>query len=116
MESLRKDQIALPSADPSSRSPRFPVGGAERGERPAAQLSTMAASASNALHGSLYEFIRNSDLDAHSFFDRDSAVSVNVFRAALGLPTCARIAYHEMLSLNANQPFPSICASACPPT
>ena len=35
-----------------------------------AQVSVVTMSGSNALHGSLFEFIRNNKLDARNFFDR----------------------------------------------
>lgn len=43
--------------------------GAEYGKRPGAQVSIVTASGSNEVHGSVYEFLRNSDLDARNFFD-----------------------------------------------
>ncbi len=43
--------------------------GAEYGKRPGAQVSIVTASGGNQVHGSLYEFLRNSDLDARNFFD-----------------------------------------------
>ena len=50
--------------------------GAEYGKRAGAQVSVVTASGTNALHGSLFEFLRNSDLDARNFFDQglDSAL------------------------------------------
>jgi hypothetical protein len=62
--------------------------GAEYGKRPGAQVSIITASGTNSLHGSAYEFIRNSDLDARNFFDQASAPPFqrNVFGAALGGP------------------------------
>src|SRR5262249_25126179 len=44
--------------------------GAEYGKRPGAQVSIVSASGTNQLHGSVYEFTRNSALDARNFFDR----------------------------------------------
>ncbi len=44
--------------------------GAEYGKRPGGQVSIVTASGSNQLHGTLYEFLRNSDLDARNFFDQ----------------------------------------------
>ena len=42
---------------------------AEYGKRAGAQVSIVTQSGSNALHGSLFEFLRNSALDARNFFD-----------------------------------------------
>ena len=44
--------------------------GAEYGKRPGGQVSIVTASGTNQLHGSVYEFLRNSDLDARNFFDQ----------------------------------------------
>ena len=44
--------------------------GAEYGKRPGGQVSIVTASGTNELHGTLYEFLRNSDLDARNFFDQ----------------------------------------------
>ena len=62
--------------------------GAEYGKRPGAQVSIVTASGTNQIHGSMYEFIRNSDLDARNFFDQRSTPPFqrNVFGAALGGP------------------------------
>ena len=62
--------------------------GAEYGKRPGAQVSIITASGTNSLHGSVYEFLRNSALDARNFFDQASVPSFqrNVFGAALGGP------------------------------
>src|ERR1035441_7978290 len=43
--------------------------GAEYGKRPGAQINIVTASGSNQVHGNVYEFIRNSALDARNFFD-----------------------------------------------
>lgn len=43
--------------------------GAEYGKRPGAQVNIVTASGGNEVHGSLYEFLRNSTLDARNFFD-----------------------------------------------
>ena len=45
------------------------VYGAQYGKRPGAQVSILTASGTNQLHGSVYEFLRNSALDARNFFD-----------------------------------------------
>jgi hypothetical protein len=62
--------------------------GAEYGKRPGAQVNIVTASGTNALHGNLYEFVRNSALDARSFFDHGSIPDFqrNVFGGALGGP------------------------------
>ncbi len=62
--------------------------GAEYGKRPGGQVSIVTASGANAVHGSLYEFLRNSDLDARNFFDQGSIPQFqrNDFGAALGGP------------------------------
>ncbi len=62
--------------------------GAEYGKRPGAQISIVTASGSNALHGSLYEFFRNSSLDARNFFDQGKTPRFqrNQFGGALGGP------------------------------
>jgi len=43
--------------------------GAEYGKRPGAQVSIVTTSGTNQFHGSVYEFLRNNDLDARNFFD-----------------------------------------------
>jgi hypothetical protein len=62
--------------------------GAEYGKRPGAQVSIVTASGTNQLHGVLYEFIRNSDLDARNFFDQASTPPFqrNVFGGSIGGP------------------------------
>jgi hypothetical protein len=64
------------------------VYGAEYGKRPGAQVSVVTASGSNVVHGSVYEFLRNSDFDARNFFDQGSVPEFqrNQFGAALGGP------------------------------
>jgi hypothetical protein len=44
--------------------------GAEYGKRPGGQVSIVTASGTNNLHGTLYDFLRNSALDARNFFDQ----------------------------------------------
>ncbi len=60
--------------------------GAEYGKRPAAQVLIVTQSGTNQLHGSLYEFLRNSALDAPNYFDIGSAPGFqrNQFGASLG--------------------------------
>jgi hypothetical protein len=62
--------------------------GAEFGKRPGAQVAIVTQSGSNALHGSLYEFLRNNSFDARNFFDGASAPPFqrNQFGAAIGAP------------------------------
>lgn len=62
--------------------------GAEYGKHPGGQILIVTQSGSNAFHGSLYEFLRNSDLDARNFFDPSSVPGFqrNQFGAALGGP------------------------------
>jgi hypothetical protein len=62
--------------------------GAEYGKRPGAQISIVTASGSNGLHGTLYEFLRNSALDARNFFDQGSIPQFqrNTFGGTLGGP------------------------------
>ncbi|MBV9770968.1 MAG: TonB-dependent receptor, partial [Bryobacterales bacterium] len=62
--------------------------GAEYGKRAGAQISVVTQSGTNQLHGSLYEFLRNSDLDARNFFDQGFVPPFrrNQFGAALGGP------------------------------
>src|SRR5579871_6900266 len=62
--------------------------GAEYVKRPGGQVSIVTASGTNQLHGSVYEFLRNSDLDARNFFDRGSIPQFqrNEFGGALGGP------------------------------
>ncbi len=62
--------------------------GAEYGKRPGAQINIVTASGSNMLRGSVYEFLRNSKLDARNFFDSSQIPNFerNVFGGALGGP------------------------------
>jgi hypothetical protein len=65
--------------------------GAEYGKRAGGQISIVSMSGTNQLHGALYEFVRNSALDAKNFFDhpegeRIPAFQRNQFGAALGAP------------------------------
>jgi len=58
------------------------------GKRAGAQVSVVTQSGSNALHGSLFEFLRNSRLDARNFFDQGDVPPFkrNQFGGALGGP------------------------------
>ncbi|HYA17464.1 MAG TPA: carboxypeptidase-like regulatory domain-containing protein [Bryobacteraceae bacterium] len=62
--------------------------GAEYGKRAGAQVVIVTQSGSNELHGSIFEFLRNSDLDARNFFDRAVVPPFhrNQFGAAMGGP------------------------------
>ena len=62
--------------------------GAEYGKRAGAQVSIVTQSGTNSLHGTLFEFIRNSDLDARNFFDQGFVPPFrrNQFGGALGGP------------------------------
>jgi len=62
--------------------------GAEYGKRPGAQINIVTSSGSNALHGNVYEFLRNSALDARNFFDHGGIPKFqrNEFGGSLGGP------------------------------
>jgi hypothetical protein len=62
--------------------------GANYGKRVGAQVSIITASGGNQLHGSVYEFFRNSALDARNYFDQAQipAFQRNDFGAAVGGP------------------------------
>ncbi|AXC13264.1 Oar protein [Acidisarcina polymorpha] len=62
--------------------------GANYGKRSGAQISIVTASGGNKLHGSVYEFLRNSALDARNYFDQAQIplFQRNDFGAALGGP------------------------------
>ncbi len=62
--------------------------GAQYGKRAGAQVSVVTQSGTNSLHGSLFEFLRNSDLDARNFFDQGFVPPFrrNQFGGALGGP------------------------------
>src|ERR1700729_4447043 len=62
--------------------------GANYGKRTGAQISIITASGGNKVHGSAYEFIRNSALDARNYFDQANIPEFqrNDFGAALGGP------------------------------
>ncbi len=62
--------------------------GAEYGKRPGAQVSIVTSSGTNQLHGSAYEFLRNSALDARNYFDQGTIPQFqrNVFGGSLGGP------------------------------
>jgi hypothetical protein len=62
--------------------------GAEYGKRPGAQVSIVTAGGTNQFHGAVYEFVRNSALDARNFFDQAEIPGFqrNVFGGSLGGP------------------------------
>jgi Carboxypeptidase regulatory-like domain len=62
--------------------------GANYGKRTGAQISIITASGSNQIHGSVYEFLRNSALDARNYFDQAQIPEFqrNDFGAAFGGP------------------------------
>jgi hypothetical protein len=62
--------------------------GANYGKRQGAQISIVTASGSNALHGSAYEFLRNSYFDSRNYFDqaRIPEFQRNNFGGSLGGP------------------------------
>lgn len=62
--------------------------GAEYGKRPGAQVVMVTQSGTNEFRGSLYEFLRNNDLDARNFFDGASVPGFerNQFGVAAGGP------------------------------
>jgi hypothetical protein len=62
--------------------------GANYGKRAGGQISIVTASGTNKLHGSAYEFFRNSALDARNYFDQAEIAPFqrNDFGASLGGP------------------------------
>jgi hypothetical protein len=62
--------------------------GAEYGKRAGAQVNVVTQSGSNSLHGSVFEFLRNSALDAPGVFDQGTVPPFrrNQFGGALGGP------------------------------
>jgi len=62
--------------------------GANYGKRTGAQVSIVTVSGTDQIHGSVYEFIRNSALDARNYFDQAQIPPFqrNDFGAALGGP------------------------------
>jgi hypothetical protein len=61
---------------------------AEYGKRPGAQVVIVTRGGGNEVHGSVYEFLRNNDMDARNFFDPNSAPGFqrNQYGVALGGP------------------------------
>jgi len=62
--------------------------GAEYGKRPGAQINIVTASGTNDVHGNVYDFLRNSALDARNFFDHGDIPPFrrNEFGGSLGGP------------------------------
>lgn len=62
--------------------------GAEYGKRPGAQINIVTASGTNQVHGDVYEFLRDSALDARNYFDFASIPEFrrNDFGGSLGGP------------------------------
>ena len=62
--------------------------GAEYGKRAGGQVSVVTQSGGNVVHGTLFEFLRNSALDARNFFDKGFVPPFrrNQFGGALGGP------------------------------
>jgi hypothetical protein len=62
--------------------------GAAYGKRSGAQVNIVTTSGTNQLHGSAYEFLRNSALDARNYFDQAEIPRLqrNVFGGSLGGP------------------------------
>ncbi|HEX5431942.1 MAG TPA: carboxypeptidase-like regulatory domain-containing protein, partial [Bryobacteraceae bacterium] len=62
--------------------------GAEYGKRDGAQISIVTSSGTNKLHGTAFEFLRNSVLDARNYFDQGTIPEFqrNQFGGALGGP------------------------------
>src|SRR3989441_2332356 len=63
--------------------------GAEYGKRAGGQISVVTSSGTNQLHGNVFEYLRNSVLDARNFFDQTNGAPPfkrNQFGASLGGP------------------------------
>lgn len=62
--------------------------GAEYGKRPGAQVLIVTQGGTNQLHGSVFEFLRNSSLDARNYFNKGGVPPFqrNQFGASLGGP------------------------------
>jgi hypothetical protein len=62
--------------------------GAEYGKRAGAQVTVVTQSGTNTLHGTIFEFLRNSALDARNFFDQGNTPPFrrNQFGGAAGAP------------------------------
>jgi len=63
--------------------------GAEYGKRAGAQVTVVSSSGTNQVHGNVFEYLRNSALDARNYFDATSSVPPfkrNQFGGSLGGP------------------------------
>lgn len=91
--------------------------GAEYGKRAGGQISIVTTSGTNQLHGSVFEYVRNSVFDARNFFDITSSVPAfkrNQFGASLGGPLKKNKlflfgnyeGFRERLSLTSNELVP----------
>ena len=87
--------------------------GANYGKRTGAQVSIITASGGNKLHGSVYEFLRNSALDARNYFDQAQIPEFqrNDFGAALGGP-CATTSYLDLVTTKVTASISVLARSA----
>jgi hypothetical protein len=90
--------------------------GAEYGKRSGGQVTAVTTSGTNKLHGSVFEYLRNSALDARNFFDDTVApFKRNQFGASLGGPIVRDKmfifgnyeGFRERLGVSSNQFVPS---------
>ncbi len=74
--------------------------GANYGKRTGAQISIITASGGNKVHGSAYEFLRNSALDARNYFDQAKIPEFqrNDFGAAWAA-RCAATSYSDLVTM-----------------
>ncbi len=56
------------------------IDSAEYGHRAGGQISVVTASGTNSFHGSVFEFLRNSNLDARNFFDYPVGMRIPPFK------------------------------------
>src|SRR3989475_6261025 len=95
--------------------------GAEYGKRAGGQINIVTSSGSNQLHGSAFEYVRNSALDARNFFDQTIGAPPfkrNQFGGALGGPLKkdkmflfgTYEGFQERLSRSSTSVVPGTCA------